>query len=147
MEYLGILKNRWKYQWEFFRIPRNSQSLKVLRKLSLEFMGIIGNCKNTLAMWLILFSQGKVYLNLSLLKIEIFDCQLRWKGLTPNICFLLPHFTHARYSLQRSGNHGGHQEQAKAEWILLFCLQILFVLACFWSTEPCKILCYQSKLR
>ena len=37
------------------------------------------------------------------------------------------------------------REQAKAEWISLFCLQISFVLACFWSIEPLKILWYQSK--
>ena len=61
------------------------------------------------------------------------------------ICFLLPCFTHAPYGLERSGNHGGQREQAKAEWISLFCLQILFVLACFWSIEPLKILWYQSK--
>ena len=27
--------------------------------------------------------------------------------------------------------HGGQREQAKAEWISLFCLQISFALACF----------------
>ena len=31
----------------------------------------------------------------------------------------------------KSGNDGGQREQAKAEWISLFCLQISFVLACF----------------
>ena len=31
----------------------------------------------------------------------------------------------------KSGNHGGQREQAKAEWISLFCLQISFVSACF----------------
>ena len=59
--------------------------------------------------------------------------------------FPLPLFTHAPYALERYGNHGGQREQAKAEWISLFCLQILFVLACFWSIEPLKILWYQSK--
>ena len=54
-------------------------------------------------------------------------------------------FTHAPYGLKRSGSHGGQREQAKAEWISLFCLQISFVLACFWSIEPLKILWYQSK--
>ena len=57
----------------------------------------------------------------------------------------LPRFTHAPYGLKRSGSHGGQWEQAKAEWISLFCLQISFVLACFWSIEPLKILWYQSK--
>ena len=60
-------------------------------------------------------------------------------------CFPLPRFTHAPYGLKRSGSHGGQWEQAKAEWISLFCLQISFVLACFWSIEPLKILWYQSK--
>ena len=54
-------------------------------------------------------------------------------------------FTHAPYGLKRSGSHGGQWEQAKAEWISLSCLQISFVLACFWSIEPLKILWYQSK--
>ena len=40
---------------------------------------------------------------------------------------------------------GGQREQTKGEWISLFCLQSLFVLACFWSIEPFKILGYQSK--
>ena len=57
----------------------------------------------------------------------------------------LPRFTHAPYGLKRSGSHGGQWEQAKAERISLFCLQISFVLACFWSVEPLKILWYQSK--
>ena len=43
----------------------------------------------------------------------------------------LPCITHAPYGLEKSGNHGSQREQAKAEWILLFCLQISFVLACF----------------
>ena len=95
--------------------------------------------------WLILFSQGRGYLNLSSPGVEIFDCRLGRKRLRPNICFPLPRFTHAPYGLERSGNHGGQREQAKAGWISLFCLQISFVLACFWSTEPLKILWYQSK--
>ena len=40
---------------------------------------------------------------------------------------------------------GGQREQAKGEWISLFCLQSLFVLACFWLIEHFKILWYQSK--
>ena len=60
-------------------------------------------------------------------------------------CFLLPRLTHAPYALKRSGNHGSQREQAKAEWNSLFCLQISFVLARFWSIEPLKILWYQSK--
>ena len=63
--------------------------------------------------------------------VEIFDCRLGRKRLRPNICFALPRFTHPPYGLERSGNHKGQQEQAKAEWISLFCLQISFVLACF----------------
>ena len=94
---------------------------------------------------LILFSQVWGYLNLSLPDVEIFDCRLGRKRLRPNICFPLPRFTHAPYGLKRSGSHGGQWEQAKAEWISLFCLQISFVLACFWSIEPLKILWYQSK--
>ena len=92
------------------------------------------------------------YLNLSSPDVEILDCRLGRKRLRPNICFYvsstcfpLPRFTHAPYGLERSGNHGGQREQAKAEWISLFCLQISFVLACFWSIEPLKILWYQSK--
>ena len=57
----------------------------------------------------------------------------------------LPCNTHAPYGQEKSGKHGGQREQAKAEWISLFCLQISFVLACFWSIEPLKILWYQSK--
>ena len=57
----------------------------------------------------------------------------------------LPRFTHAPYGLGNSENHEGQREQAKAEWISLFCLQISFVLACFWSIEPLKILWYQSR--
>ena len=94
---------------------------------------------------LILFSQVWGYLNLSLPDVEIFDCRLGQKRLRLNICFPLPHFTHAPHGLERSGNHGGQREQAKAGWISLFCLQISFVLPCFWSTEPTKILWYQSK--
>ena len=56
-----------------------------------------------------------------------------------------PRFTHAPYGLERLGNHGSQREQAKAERISLFCLQISFVLARFWSIEPLKILWYQSK--
>ena len=48
----------------------------------------------------------------------------------------------APYGLERFGNHGSQQEQAKAAWISLFCLQISFVLACFWSIEPLKIQLY-----
>ena len=48
----------------------------------------------------------------------------------PKLCFPLSRFTHAPYGLKRSGSHGGQWEQAKAEWISLFCLQISFVLAC-----------------
>ena len=70
-------------------------------------------------------------LNLSSLDMEIFDCRLGRKRLRPNICFPLPRFAHAPYGLERSGNHGGQQEQAKAGWISQFCLQISFVLACF----------------
>ena len=94
---------------------------------------------------MILFSQGRGYLNLSKPNVEIFDCRLGRKRLRPNICFPLPRFTHAPYGLERSRNHGGQREQAKAGWISLFCLQISFVLACFWSIEPLKILWYQSK--
>ena len=74
---------------------------------------------------------GGGYLNLSSPDVEIFDCRLGRKRLRPNICFPLPRFTHAPYGLERSGNHGGQREQAKAGWISLFCLQISFVLACF----------------
>ena len=62
-----------------------------------------------------------------------------------NICFPLPRFTHAPDGLERPGNHGGQREQAKAEWISQFCLQISFVLASFGSIEPLNILWYQSK--
>ena len=44
---------------------------------------------------LILFSQVWGYLNLSLPDVEIFDCRLGQKRLRLNICFPLPHFTHA----------------------------------------------------
>ena len=54
------------------------------------------------------------------------DWRLGRKRLRPNICFPLPRFTHAPYGLERSGNHGGQREQAKAEWISLFCLQISY---------------------
>ena len=77
--------------------------------------------------------------------VEIFDCRLARKRLTPNMCFPLLRFTHAPYGLKRSGSHGGQWEQAKAEWISLFCLQISFVLGCFWSIEPVNIMWYQSK--
>ena len=46
MEFLGIIENGWKHQWEFLGTPLNNSKLK-LKKLSLEFMGIIGNCLNT----------------------------------------------------------------------------------------------------
>ena len=95
--------------------------------------------------WLILFSQDRGYLNLSPPDVRIFDCRLGRKRLWPNICFPLPRFTHAHYGLERSWNRGGQRKQAKGDWILLFCLQTLFALACFWSIEPCKILWYQSK--
>ena len=42
MEFPVILENGWKDQWEFLGTPPNKS-----RKLSLEFMGIIGNCLNT----------------------------------------------------------------------------------------------------
>ena len=97
--------------------------------------------------WLTLFSQGRGCLKL----------RPTWRYLTTDsdedwdrtyvslISFPVPRFTHALYGLERYGNHGGQGEQAKAEWISLFCLQISFVLACFWSTESLKILWYQSK--
>ena len=56
-----------------------------------------------------------------------------------------PRFTHAPYRRERSGNHGAQQEQVKGVWTSLFCLQILFILACFWSVEPFKIPWYQWK--
>ena len=46
MKFLGILENGWKHQWEFLGTPPNNSKLN-LRKLSLEFMGIIANCLNT----------------------------------------------------------------------------------------------------
>ena len=55
-------------------------------------------------------------------EVEIFDCRLGRKRLRPNICFPLPRFAHAPYGLERSGNHEGQGEQAKAGWISLFCL-------------------------
>ena len=58
--------------------------------------------------------------------VEIFDCRLGRKRLRPNICFPLPRFTHAPYGLERSGNHGGQREQAKAEWISLHCVVFKF---------------------
>ena len=70
--------------------------------------------------------QGRGYLNLSSPDVKIFDCRLGRKRLSPNICFALPRFTHPPYGLERSGNHKGQREQAKAEWISLFCLQISF---------------------
>ena len=85
-------------------------------------------------------------MNLSLPNLEIFDCRLGRKRLRPNMCFPLPRFTHVTYGLERSGNHGGQLEQVKAGWISLFCPQILFVLACFSSIEPLKILWYQNKI-
>ena len=54
------------------------------------------------------------------------DWRLGRKRLRPNICFPLPRFTHAPYGLERSGNHGGQREQAEAQWISLFCLQISY---------------------
>ena len=75
-----------------------------------------------------MFSQGRGYLNLSSPEVEIFDCRLGQTRLRPNICFPLPRFTHNPYGVERSGNHGGQPEQARAEWISLFCLQISFVL-------------------
>ena len=51
--------------------------------------------------------QGRGYLNLSSPDLEIFDCRLGRKRLTPNICFPLPRFTHAPYGLKRSGSYGG----------------------------------------
>ena len=60
--------------------------------------------------------QGKGYSS----DVEIFVCQLGRRRLRPNISFPLPHFTHAPYGLERSGNHGGQREKAKAEWISLF---------------------------
>ena len=88
---------------------------------------------------------GGGYLNLSSPDVEIFDCRLARKRLRPNMCFPLLRFTHAPYGLKRSGSHGGQWEQAKAEWTSLFCLQISFVLGCFWSIEPVNIMWYQSK--
>ena len=60
---------------------------------------------------------GEGYLNLSTPDVEIFDCRLGQNRLRPNICFPLPRFTHTPYGLERSGNHGGQREQAKAGWI------------------------------
>ena len=71
------------------------------------------------------------YLNLSSPDVEIFGFRLGRKRLRPNICFPLPPFTHAAYGLERSANHGGQRELAKAGCISLFCLQISFVLVCF----------------
>ena len=71
---------------------------------------------------------GEGYLNLSSPGMEIFDCRLGRKRLRPNT---LPCFTHVPYGVERSGDHEGQREQAKAGWISLFCLQISFVLACF----------------
>ena len=74
---------------------------------------------------------GGGYLNLSSPDVEIFGFRLGRKRLRPNICFPLPPFTHAAYGLERSANHGGQRELAKAGCISLFCLQISFVLVCF----------------
>ena len=81
--------------------------------------------------------------------------RLTWKYLTADsdekdwdrTCFLLPCFTHAPYSLERSGNHGGQWEQAKARWISLFRLQISFVLAYFYqlNLRYCGIKVNRSK--
>ena len=49
---------------------------------------------------LILFSQGRGYLNLSSPNVEIFDCRLGQKRLRPKKCFPLPRFTHAPYGLR-----------------------------------------------
>ena len=67
---------------------------------------------------------GEGYLNLSSPGMEIFDCRLGRKRLRPNTRFTLPCFTHVPYGLERSGDHEGQREQAKAGWISLFCLQI-----------------------
>ena len=83
---------------------------------------------------------GGGYLNLSSPDVDIFDCRLGRKRLLPSICFSLPRFTYAPCGLKRSGSHGAHWEQAKAEWISLFCLQISFLWACFWSIEPSRFL-------
>ena len=84
------------------------------------------------------------YFNLSSPDVGILDCRLGRGVLRPDICFPLPRFTHAPYGLEISGNHGGQREQAKGEWISLFCLQISFILACFLSIEPLKILWYKA---
>ena len=41
------------------------------------------------------------------------------------------HASRMRRTVWKDGNYGGQREQAEAGWISLFCLQILFVLACF----------------
>ena len=71
----------------------------------------------------------------------LFECRLGRKRLRPNIMFPTSKLhqermislgcTHAPYGPERSGNHGGQREQAKAGWISLCFLQISFVLACF----------------
>ena len=86
---------------------------------------------------------GDINLNLSSPDVEVFDCRLGRKRLRQNVRFPLSRFTQPPYGLKRSGSHGGKwAKQAKAEWISLFCLQISFVLACFWSIEPLKIRLY-----
>ena len=78
---------------------------------------------------------------------DIFDSRLRWKRLRPNILYV-SHFHASRMCHMVWKDRDifeANWELAKAEWISLFCLQILFVLACFWSIEPLKILWYQSK--
>ena len=82
---------------------------------------------------------------LSLMHLHIWLLTQTKKPETQHICFPLPCFSHAPYGQERSENHGGQREQVKAGWIPLSCLQILFVLACFWSIEPHEILWYQSK--
>ena len=129
--------------------------LLIIMHLSMSWQG--GGGGGRVGIWLSLLAlgtrafdwscspRGGGYFILSSPDAEIFDCRLGQKRLRPNICFPLPCFTHAPYSLERSGNHGGQQEQAKAEWISLFCFQISFGLPCFLSIEPLKILWYQSK--
>ena len=64
--------------------------------------------------------------------VEIFDCRLGQKKTDTEHMFpyMFPASTlHAcAVRLERSGNRGGQWEQAKAEWISLFCLQISFFL-------------------
>ena len=82
---------------------------------------------------------------LSLMHLHIWLLTQTKKTETKHNCFPIPCVTHAPYSQERCGNHAGQRERAKVGWIWLCCLQILFVLACFWSIEPLKILWYQSK--